>query len=265
MPVSITESNSLVLTYAFIFGLILGSFYTATASRILYYFYGPGRKTKQRWKYFFTRPSFCMQCETRIPFYALIPLAGYFVSLGRCTSCKEPIGIITLLGEIFPAFLLPLLVYTGTPPLAALFSVLVALHLYISIVTDYNFYQLDHENALFIALWGILAVYFSRGDTMENFTISGITSAGTFSILTLLSIFAGKGKLGQGDIILGTILAFFAGFPWVLVLFNMAASLAVVYSFLIIRNRHVPIPFGVFLAIGTWVTILWKHVYYLII
>lgn len=240
------------LSFAGIIGLLIGSFYSATASRVLYYFYGPGRKKSTRIRDFFVRPSFCMNCEKQIPRVDLIPIIGYIGVRGRCRYCNTPIGIWTYIGELMPAIALPLLIYSGLPWPSALASILLLGHLYISIATDYNFHLLDHENALFTGGWAILAAWFNGGiDAIIEASMTGVAA-----LLILLSLYfiAGDRRMGFADVILGSILSFFVGFPWALVLFNLAAGGAVIYGFFILKDRTIPIPFGVFLSISAWVT-----------
>ena len=247
----------LVLSYvlATIIGLAIGSFYTATSVRVIYYFYGPGRKHKTRWKEFLTKPSFCMHCETPIRIIDLVPVIGYLKLKGRCNNCGNKIGMLTLVGEVLPGIMLPLMLYSGWSWPASLSGALLSGHLFISATTDYNFFLLDHENTaiiFLIALWGSLA----KSSMEFVFFRYYLFTAGTVLIIFVLLFFLSKMKgLGFADILLATSLALYTGFPWSLILFQVASLGSIIYIFLIKKERHAPIPFGTFLAGGTILTI----------
>lgn len=253
---------ALIYGLAGLVGLTLGSFYTALASRILYYFYGPGRKAARRmgfarrWWLICTRSSHCMACGTNITGVALTPILGYALSGGRCRRCGTTIGPLTLLGEVLPGVLLPLLLCAGYPPGPALLYTLLAGQLYIALVTDWNFFLLDHENALWLLAWAVPAVWLlaagDQGLLMQHAWTAFV------ALLVFLALFLGSRMrgFGFGDVVLGGILAFTAGHPWALLLFQLAAAGALAYIFLIQRDRHAPAPLGAFFVLAFYVTLI---------
>jgi prepilin signal peptidase PulO-like enzyme (type II secretory pathway) len=195
-----------------------------------------------------------MACGKQIPWSDLVPIIGYMGVRGKCRYCRTSIGVWTYAGELLPAIVLPLLLFSGLSWPSALATVFVLGHLYISMTTDYNFHLLDHENAVFIAGWSFFAVIFDGG--IDALYRSALTGGAAFLIMGFLYIIAGSGRMGFGDVILGSILAFFTGFPWALVLFNVAAGGAVIYSLLVLKDRKLAIPFGVFLSISAWIAVI---------
>ncbi|MBI3396208.1 MAG: prepilin peptidase [Spirochaetia bacterium] len=246
-----SPTHPFALAFASVLGLLIGSFYTATASRVLYFVYGPARKIPNRWKEFFTARSFCMQCDAPIKRLYLIPVAGYFLSKGKCASCGGRIGRLTLVGEALPGILFPVLLLGGMKAFAALCTIFLLGHLYISIATDANFFLLDHENAAFLGVFAVAAVLDQTGFSWTDIQPHALSALGVLVLFLLLfAVVRGRG-LGFGDVILAPILAFHAGFPWVLILFQAAALGSIVYVALIKRDRTTPIPFGAFMA-GSW-------------
>ena len=250
-----------VYTIAAFFGLTLGSFYTALASRILYFFYGPGRKSPQRWRRIFFEPSHCFECGHRIAGLELAPALGYLITRGRCRGCGKSIGVLTLAGEVFPAVLFPLLLISGMRPAAVLFTILLCGHLYIALATDWHLFLLDHENALFLILWSAAATYEKTNRDLETFEIHALVCAGALLIFLALFFFSRMRGLGFGDVILGGILALYAGYPWALLVFQLAAAGSLVYIFVIQRDRHAPAPLGAFFALAFFVTLLAEAVW----
>ena len=254
------------LLFAALLGLCIGSFYTAAASRILYYVYGPGRKEKSRIRLFLARPSFCMECGVDIRPLDLIPFFSYIFRGGQCANCGAKIGPLTFMGETFCGLLFPLLLYAGlyagySWP-AALCGTLLCGHLYISIATDYNLFLLDYENTLIIFILALVGALFFADFTMEAFLPFVYTSLTVFAIFFLLWLFTlRRGAMGFGDVLLAGSVALYVGFPFSLILFQVASAGAIVYVYLIKRDRHTLIPFGVFIAGGVFITIVGKAFY----
>ena len=238
--------------FAFLIGLVIGSFYTATASRVLYYYYGPARKNPGRLRDFLSRRSFCMSCERRLDVWEITPFFGYFLSKGRCRSCRARLNPLYPAAELFPALLLPLLLYSGLSWPAALLGVLLCGHLYVSIATDYNYYQLDHENAFFLYLFAAGGAWFRGNGEIERFLPYLYTSLAALGIFLLLFLASRMKGMGFGDVILIGALALYAGFPWTLVLVQAAALGSIVHAFLIRKDPGRPGPFGVFLSLGAF-------------
>ncbi|MDH5654575.1 MAG: prepilin peptidase [Spirochaetia bacterium] len=239
---------------AFFTGLLLGSFYTALADRILYYFYGPGRKGSGKWEKIFMKSSFCFSCGQNIKTLDLIPVLGYILLKGRCRNCLAPIGWIRLTGEIFPGIILMIFVLLNSNWAYSFFSILLIGHLYISLVTDWNFFLLDYENTAFLYVWGFLAVYTEYGYSTE--LLHHFYTAGFVFFVLLVLFLAGKGKkFGMGDLILAPSLALYLGPLLSILFFQLAASLSIVYIVIIQKNRKAPSPFGTFMAVSFFIIV----------
>lgn len=251
-----------VLLFAVLLGLLLGSFYTALASRILYYVYGPGRKDPFRWRLIFTRPSHCDSCEAPIRSVHLVPVIGFIFTRGRCASCGAQIGLWTLAGELYPAVLFPLLLKAGLPPFSALCIVFFAGHLYTSMVTDFHFFLLDYENTIFLYLFAGAAFLERTEMDFELMRPWLWTTIGSLAVFLILYAAARGRGLGFGDVLMAPALALAAGFPWILVVFQLAALGGITFALLVMKDRRAPIPFGAFMAGALLVVLpgsaLWK-------
>lgn len=249
---------------AFVIGISLGSFFTALASRILYYYYGPGRKLKGwiiprflsiRWLEILSKPSHCMHCKQQIHGIDLWPLVGFLYNKGRCRKCGTSIGWFTLAGEIYPALLLPFLIWMQTPwPLALLWVLFCGL-LYISIATDTNFYLLDHENAIALGLVALGAVWWEHNLQWTYLREHIYTCIFVLVLFLLLYLLSGRRGLGFADIILATIITFSLGMIGSLIAIQVASLFAIVYIYAILRDRNAPAPLGTGLALG-WMVAL---------
>lgn len=247
--------------WAAIVGLLLGSFYTALADRVLFYYYGPGRKQPGRLVRLLSSPSECRSCGRRLTFGELIPLASFLFLRGRCAGCRARLGWWTLIGELLPGILLPLQLLGGASWPAALLTTMAVGHLYVTVVTDYNFFLIDHENTAFVALWATLAVLIQADFRVQPLMTPAITAASCVGIFGLLYL-AGRGKaMGFADVLLAGSVALVVGFPWVLALFTTASLGAIVYVFAIRQDRRAAAPFGVFLALATALVVILRSLW----
>ncbi|MFH1479769.1 MAG: prepilin peptidase, partial [Pseudomonadota bacterium] len=75
------QAVPLLIFFAFLFGLCLGSFLNVCIYRI------PLKRS------IITPPSSCPHCGERIRFYDNIPLISYFLLAGKCRQCHGPISM----------------------------------------------------------------------------------------------------------------------------------------------------------------------------
>ncbi len=255
--------------YIFFIGLILGSFYCALSSRILYYFYGIGRKEFlkntlslefkkgslffNRWKTIFTKRSFCKNCKTTLPMQDLIPLYSFIRIGGRCRFCKTHIPIWNFLGECYLGLLGLLHFYSTNHFLLTIIVLLFFGHLYISLITDYRHFSLDPENTIFLYLLSISYILV-KNNFIFTALFNQLLAFSLIFILFLLLFFLGnigeKKGLGLGDVILVCPLALFLGLPWIFFVLQLGALLSILYIYFYKKNLSAPAPLGAYLVIA---------------
>ena len=259
---------------ALLLGLSLGSFYTALASRIAYFFYGPGRKKNKQqdtakthtiatktavnrkskrelWLDILALPSFCFHCKKTLRLPELLPLWGYLRNGGRCRYCKQSIGYWTLLGELYLGLLLPFSLFYQQNWLSVIFSLLFCGHLYISMTTDSHWFILDAENTLFLFVWGIAYLLAYNGYNLEYLQGNLLAFAGTLLLFGFIFLFGRFRSLGLGDVILACAISLVLSLPWSLLVFQLAAGSSIIYIFLVQRNLRAPAPLGAAMALST--------------
>lgn len=266
-----------IAPYLFIalIGVSLGSFYRALGDRILYYFYGKGRKvevkekgTKQeggtirrtmpaskRWKLLFTHPSSCSHCGGRISISRLIPVLGWFIARGRCEhreQCRARISVWHPITEALFAALGVFFLHYSQNAVAALILLLFCGHLLVAMVTDWNRLTLDYENTAVLLLLSVIAVYLLEGySSMPMRLAAGFGVLGFFFVSHIVT----KGRQpGFGDILLGAVLGFHHGFPWLLLPLQIGAAGSLLHLWLINRNMRSAAPLGFYMAVGSVVT-----------
>ncbi|MCB1165184.1 MAG: prepilin peptidase [Leptospiraceae bacterium] len=274
----------LALALAFCIGASVFSFYMACGSRVLYYFYGPGRKQpySSRWKEFFTRPSFCDDCETPLSSLALVPVLGYFFSSRHCRSCGREIPAIHPIAELAGgALLVAFLLFTGDF-VASILALLFCGHMLVAATTDHRMMILDYENtflAFLIAIgelvrrallypvspmvelsnfWESLQhassadwiLLLAQSGPTVNFTLTALVAFLLFGTLHILR----PHGLGLGDVWLIIPIALHHGMPFVLMAVVLGSLWSILYIMLVRKDLSAPAPLGTFLALGCILT-----------
>ena len=85
--------NTFFYTILFIIGILFGSFYTLAVFRI------PKRQDITH------THSYCPNCNHKLGFFDLIPIASYLILKGKCRYCKQKIRPRYLLLEILSGVL----------------------------------------------------------------------------------------------------------------------------------------------------------------
>ncbi len=95
-----------------------------------------------------------------------------------------------------------------------------------------------------------------------NAVLGGLIAYGFFLLAALLgNLIVGRGALGGGDVNLAAFVGLVTGFPLVIESLVLAILAGGAISLLLlvtrIRSLRDPIPYGPFLVIGGWVTMVW--------
>jgi prepilin signal peptidase PulO-like enzyme (type II secretory pathway) len=227
----------------FIFGSMIGSFLSCIVYRL------------EQGKTFLKGRSFCPKCRHYLSWTDLFPVLSYIFLGGKCRYCKQKISpqyplIELATGLLFVSFL------SASPSLPNLiFNLTAASILIIIFVFDLKHYVIP-DGAVYLAI-GLALVRFFYFGNYENILYALSFSFFFFLLLVLVS----RGKwMGVGDVKYALFMAFFLGWPNVLVALFVSFLLgAVVGIFLVFRGKKSmssEVPFGPFLVIGTFFAML---------
>ncbi|MBN1130839.1 MAG: prepilin peptidase [Chitinispirillaceae bacterium] len=241
-----------------VFGLILGSFFNVLIWRL------PRDES-------IVRPaSHCPRCNRPIRAIENIPLLSYLFLRGKCAGCKKRISPVYPLIELSTALAALILWNTLAPMKTAdwaqtthLVLQLLALLLLIPVtVIDLRHYIIPDVITLPLAVAALLAS-FLPGDTTPLTSLAGLLAgSGTLLAIGWLGMIAfRKGDaMGGGDIKLLAAIGALWG-PKIALLaimfgsvFGTLAAMALIVSRRLSRDHH--IPFGPWLAAGTWTAVL---------
>lgn len=196
--------------------------------------------------------SFCPHCGNTIAWYDNIPLLSYFILKGRCRVCGASISIKYPLVELLTAlgFMIGAISFDI---IGAFFNALVVASLIVLTFIDLETLTIPDTTVVLILLSGILWSMI-KGEAWYMNIIVGAVTFGLGYILAVVS----KG-LGMGDVKLlgamGTLLGVYGTIFAILIASVVGSILAI---FLLAKKRvtmKTKIPFGPFLALGTFVSI----------
>ncbi len=208
--------------------------------------------------------STCPKCGHRIRAWENIPLLSYLVLQGKCASCKTPISLRYPLVELFTAIACTFAAYKfGVTP-QALWAVLFTYVLIALLFIDLDKMLLPDQLTLPLLWLGLLL------STQEVFigTTDAIIGAAAgylslWSVYWLFKLATGKEGMGYGDFkLLGAIGAFIGwqGLPVVILLSSLVGAVAgLLIMFIQNKGKSQAIPFGPYLAVAGWITLLYKE------
>ncbi len=250
----------------FLFGLIVGSFLNVLVLR-----YHTGASVV--WD-----RSACFSCGKTLTWKELVPVLSFLAQRGRCATCKSAISWQYPLVELLTAGLFASIAYKLLPALflwdvALLVGAFVTASLFVVVIV----YDIKHKiipDLYIYLLIGISVLSLFVGDgglAWPTYTalFAGPALATPFALLWLIS----KGKwMGFGDakiaLAIGWLLGLSQGFLAILLAFITGSIVGVLLILLgkfrtlfIKRARFTmksEIPFGPFLALGTWAVWYWN-------
>jgi len=200
----------------------------------------------------------CIKCEVPIAWYDLVPVLSFILLRRRCRKCKSAIS--------------------WQYPLIELATGLLFLGLFLRPDFSIEFFIRD---AIFTIFLIVLFVYDLKYQLLlDRFTIPAMIVALLFNLflsvpvwsmlvgaLVLGGFFLGqywisKGKwIGDGDIRMGVLMGLMLGLQDGLVALFLAYILGAVVGVVLIMSKkakmHTQIPFGTFLALTTFISLLW--------
>jgi leader peptidase (prepilin peptidase)/N-methyltransferase len=212
-------------------------------------------------------PSTCPHCGRRIAAIHNVPVLSFLALRGRCAGCGARISARYPLVEASAAILGVAVAYAFGPSWQTVAALGFTWSLLALTLIDLD-YKLLPDSITLPLLWAglvIAAVPLGGRPLFTDLHSSVIGAvAGYLSLWTVYQLFklvTGKEGMGYGDFkLLAAIGAWLGWQKLPLVILTSAAVGSLVGVTLILaggRSRHVPIPFGPYLAAAGWIALLW--------
>jgi leader peptidase (prepilin peptidase) / N-methyltransferase len=263
------------LSFIFIVSLMMGSFLNVVIYRLpimmerswkeeyLTYFQPELAQENSSAPFNLIKPdSSCPHCQHKIRAWENIPLLSWLMLKGRCSQCKNPISIRYPLVELATGLLSLLVAWHfgfGTQAFAAVFLtwVLVALT-----CIDLDKMLLPDQMTLPLLWFGLML---STGEVfVSSFDAIIGAAAGYLSLWSLywaFKLLTGKEGMGYGDFKLLAALGAFLGWQQLPIVILLSSFVGAVIGISMIvlkgRDKGQAIPFGPYLAIAGWLTLLY--------
>lgn len=235
-----------------IVGLILGSFLNVVIYRL------------PRGLSLVKPGSFCPSCNSPIKWFDNIPVISFIILGGKCRNCKKSISLRYPVVEILTAIAL-LLVYKkfyfsfqffGSVIFALSLIVLAFIDLENKILPD----KITLSGFVFFLFYSLSNPYKKIWDSLGG----ALVGAGSLLLIYLLYYYIRKEEgLGFGDIKMMLMVGVFLGLGktfLTLIIASFIGSLAgLVIAIIMKKGMKYALPFGVFLSIGAFVSLLWGN------
>jgi len=208
------------------------------------------------------RRPFCPYCGHPRPWYQWVALPAYLTGHARCTHCGAPIRTRYPLVELATAFLFGFLFLRyGLTVRFGFFAAYTAILILIGI-TDFERRLILNVVTVPAMALAIVGSFFTGHLTWKGALIGGLVGYLTFLVLALVgNALVGPGALGGGDVKLAAFVGLITGFPLIIEAIVLTTLAGGVVSLLLLLTRlrrpKDPIPYGPFLIIGGWVTLIW--------
>ena len=237
-----------------IFGLLIGSFLNVVIYRL------PNNKS------IVSPPSSCGSCGHRLGPIDLVPVLSYVFLRGRCRHCGAKFSPRYPLVEVLTGGLFSLLYWRfGFSFDFIRFAILTC------ILVSAAFIDIDHRIIpdklnLFGIVSGIVFVFLPDSLSVKNALLGFVAGGGLLLLVAVIS----RGAMGGGDIKLFAVIGIFLGLEktvlalFLTFLFGGIAGILLIAAK--IKSRKDYIPFGPFIGIGAFITIMWYNemiMYYL--
>ncbi|MEH6649354.1 MAG: A24 family peptidase [Motiliproteus sp.] len=207
----------------------------------------------------------CPNCNHQILASENIPVISWLFLKGRCSNCAHPIPKRYPLVELATGLISALIAFQfGFTPLMLMVLLLTWVLIALTMI-DFD-HQLLPDSLTLPLLWlGLIINSFGLITDLQSALWGAVIGyLVLWSIYWLFKLVTGKEGMGYGDFKLLAALGAWMGWqslPLIILLSSVVgAALGILLIVLKGRDHQQPMPFGPFLAIAGWITLLWGPV-----
>lgn len=207
-------------------------------------------------------PSHCPACGHSIRAWENIPILSYLWLRGRCAACAVRIPLRYPLIEALTALLTLIVVWHFGWSMQMAAALVFTWALIALAVIDFYTKLLPDVITLPLVWLGLILSLFGVFVDSETAIIGAVSGYGSFWLLFhLYRLFTGKEGMGRGDFKLFALFGAWMGWaalPQIVLLSALPGAIVGIGLMVTQRQEHqTPIPFGPFLAIAGWISLLW--------
>ncbi|MGI9228975.1 MAG: prepilin peptidase [Gammaproteobacteria bacterium] len=203
----------------------------------------------------------CLACGHSITVMQNIPLLSYLLLGGKCANCEAGIGIRYPLVELLACLLCLSAAWKFGPHIQTLPACILGCSLIALVFIDYDKQLLPDEITLPLLWAGIVSNLFGVFTDIYSSIIGCILGyLILWGVYHLFKLLTGKQGIGHGDFKLLAALGAWLGWqylPLVILLSSLVGSIIGIGMIILRRHkRETPIPFGPYLAIAGWISLI---------
>ena len=209
-----------------------------------------------------TPNSTCPKCSHKIRFYENIPVISWLFLKGKCSQCHNAISVRYPMVEMATALLSVVVASQFGVTVETLLLLVLTWGLICLTLIDFD-HMLLPDQIVMPLLWLGLLVNLEQTFVPLNDAVIGaaVGYMSLYSVFWLFKLITGKEGMGHGDFKLFAMFGAWIGWQLLPILILMASVVgAIVGVSLMVFNNHQreqAIPFGPYLAISGWITLLW--------
>lgn len=206
--------------------------------------------------------STCPKCKTAIKPWQNIPVISWLLLKGRCASCSNPISVRYPIVEMLTAVLSLIVAYTFGVTEQALLYILITW-----VLVALTFIDIDHmllpDQLTLPLVWlaliaAVMGITISPTDAIIGAACGYLS---LWSVFWLFKLITGKEGMGYGDFKLLAVFGALLGWQSLLTIVLLSSVVGAIIGIALLsiqgKDKATPIPFGPYLAIAGWVTLLW--------
>ena len=208
--------------------------------------------------------STCPKCKTAIKPWQNIPIISWLILKGKCASCSNPISIRYPAIEAITALLSLVVAYTFGATEQALLYIVITWALVALTFIDIDHMLLPDQLTLPLVWLALIAAVAGITITPSDAIIgSAFGYLSLWSVFWLFKLLTGKEGMGYGDFKLLALFGALLGWQSLLTIILLSSVVGAIIGIALLsiqgKNKATPIPFGPYLAIAGWITLLWGN------
>nr|VFK40498.1 MAG: leader peptidase (prepilin peptidase) / N-methyltransferase [Candidatus Kentron sp. TC]VFK57716.1 MAG: leader peptidase (prepilin peptidase) / N-methyltransferase [Candidatus Kentron sp. TC] len=203
----------------------------------------------------------CPCCAHALAVFENIPIVSYLLLRGRCSACHAPISARYPFIELSSGAMAGGVVWQFGFGIHAVGALIFTWVLIALAFIDLDRQQLPDEITLPTLWLGLVFNIFHVYASIEDGVIGAIFGYGIlWGVYWLFRLWTGKEGMGHGDFKLLAMVGAWLGWqalPATILISSILGALVGIALLARGRDRNVPIPFGPYLALAAWITLLW--------
>ena len=206
--------------------------------------------------------SACPKCQHNISALENIPVISYLWLKGKCRQCKNPISCRYPLVELLTGILSLMVALKFGLSWQCLAALVLTWSLVALTFIDIDIMLLPASIVMPLLWLGILLNLNGMFTDLSSAVVGAVIGyLSLWSIYWAFKLLTGKEGMGYGDFKLFALIGAWFGWQYLpmTILLSSVAGAIIGISILAIKgqDKNIPIPFGPYLAIAAWVTLMW--------